>query len=117
LTLLERGNALREAGKKPVERMKSSVEQMKQMIQDLLDTHKLEAGRLDLAEGRSSHSVLSIVQPALERQDILVRQKNLNLEMEIPDDLPTLFVNVDRVQQVFQNLIGNAIKFTGAGGK
>ncbi len=110
--VMEKGAFVDEHGKKILERMKRSAERMQRMIQDLLDSHKIEAGRFDLAGGRATHSVSSVIERALEGQQLLSSQKEVRLEMAIPEQLPTIFVDAERIQQVLQNLIGNAIKFT-----
>ena len=116
LQLLKRGNCVDELGQKPLTMMKQSAEQMMKMIQDLLDSHKIEAERFDLTGSRGAHSPLSIVERAIEGQQVLAKQKKLRLELDVPGNLPTVSVDADRIQQVFQNLIGNAIKFTPEGG-
>jgi predicted ATPase/signal transduction histidine kinase len=85
------------------------------LINDLLDTAKIEAGMLelhctpvDLGELCSS-SVMFVEQQAF--------QKQLQIEVEIPPQLPKVMVDERLIRQVSINLLTNAVKFTPAGGR
>jgi signal transduction histidine kinase len=99
-------------GEPILDMIQKSCEKMNRMIQGLLDAHKIEAGYINIQEGLGTYTVQSIVQEAFETQQILANEKNVHLEACLPDDLPMVSANMERIQQVFQNLIGNAIKFT-----
>lgn len=93
----------------------SSGEKILNMIENFLSASKIEGGKLELEFSPVSLRELTGRLSSLVDQQI--GDKGLTLEILIPDDLPLL--NVDKVQmeRVFVNLIGNAIKFTPAGGK
>jgi PAS domain S-box-containing protein len=116
IQLLRRGHFVSELGEKPLKLIQRSAEGMNDMIQDLLFAHKIEAGHLGIREGAGVHSVHSIVQEAVEAQQFLANDKKLRIEADLPEALPMVSVNAQRIQQVFQNLMGNAIKFTPNGG-
>jgi signal transduction histidine kinase len=85
-----------------------------QLINDVLDLSKMEAGRLDLARSATEFApiaaqVRGLVQP-------LVEKKGLSLTMSVPKDLPLMFADPTRVRQILFNLLSNAIKFTSPGG-
>ena len=86
-----------------------------ELINDLLDLSRIEAGRFELDLAAFSLRAL------LAQQDALLRpradQKGLQLALEVAADVPD-GVNADRrrLQQALTNLMGNAIKFTHAGG-
>jgi len=80
------------------------------MVNDLLDTSRLEAG----------HSVLRIA-PTTARAVIgrgvedlipLAREKDIKVTLEVPEDLPTFEADAERLRRVVMNLVGNSIKFT-----
>jgi signal transduction histidine kinase len=87
---------------------------MNHLIQDLLDVARMEGGRLSIARARipARQAVADVVQT----QEPLATSASLELRLDIPPDLPDLWADRDRLLQVFENLIGNAIKFTEAGG-
>jgi signal transduction histidine kinase len=83
------------------------------IINDLLDISKIEAGRVILEiepirVGQFLHSVVLSFEPQ-------VNEKGLTLSIEVPDSLPDIETDVIRLRQIFTNLLGNAIKFTGQG--
>lgn len=86
------------------------------IIQDILDFAKIEAGKMDL-ELRSVNldELLSDVGNSMHMQ---AEQKNLSFEMQTPDTSDEIIVYGDylRLKQVIINLVGNAIKFTHEGG-
>jgi PAS domain S-box-containing protein len=98
-----------------IKSIRRSAERMSRLIQDLLDVSSIEAGRFSVE--RSRQPVGPLVREALEPLQIHAAAKSLRLESDFPaGDGFDVECDGDRVQQVFSNLIGNAIKFTGAGG-
>ena len=91
-----------------------SVRRMNELIQDLLDLKRIESGRLHI-EARPE-SVAAIVQDALVILKPLATSRELALEGAVAAGLPPVLADPRRVQQVISNLVGNAIKFTAAGG-
>jgi two-component system sensor histidine kinase ResE len=89
--------------------------QMHRMALDLLDLARLEAGTADLKMSTVDVGVLlrSIVEKFLPQ----ATKAGVNLQVDIPDDLPTLSADGDRLAQVFTNLVDNALKFTPAHGQ
>ncbi|HEY3365216.1 MAG TPA: ATP-binding protein [Symbiobacteriaceae bacterium] len=84
------------------------------MVNDLLDLSRLEAGRVQLFTDVADVPELLVgIESALR---LLAGQKQIALNVERLDGLPLVMVDPLRVKQVFMNLVGNAIKFTPAGG-
>jgi PAS domain S-box-containing protein len=84
------------------------------MINDLLDISKMEEGLLCL--DRKSLTVSDLVKRAVGQVGSLAAHKNLHLAADIGTDLPVLQGDEDKLLRTFVNLLGNAIKFTPAGG-
>ncbi len=84
------------------------------LIEDLLDVHRIDEGTLSLV--RRDVPARSLVTEAVESQAGLARASSLQLRAELPASSAHVRADRDRVLQVFENLIGNALKFTRAGG-
>jgi PAS domain S-box-containing protein len=93
----------------------SAANRMERLIEDLLDVTRMEAGRLSLKQERLSAA--QVIGDALEGQTPLASSASLDLRSEIAAELPDILADGDRLLQVFENLIGNAIKFTTPGGR
>ena len=84
------------------------------LIDDILDLSQIEAYRMALT--KTWASLTSIVDDAVSTIASLYDHLGLTLAVEIPDDLPPLYVDANRVRQVLINLLSNATRFTDRGG-
>ena len=91
-----------------------SGERMNRLIQDLLSVTTIEAGRLSIAPQKMS--VTDLFREAADTLGPIAREKSLSFATSAADDLPPVRADAARVLQVFSNLVGNAVKFTPAGG-
>jgi signal transduction histidine kinase len=112
--LMTRTSAGDDRSRKPVASIKRSAESMNRIIQDLLDTASIEAGKLSLE--RRPLDVTTFVENMIDTMRPLTATASLHLNSELPYSLPAIFADSGRLQQVFANLLSNAIKFTPAGG-
>jgi PAS domain S-box-containing protein len=95
--------------------VKSSAGHLLGIINDILDFSKIEAGKLAISH--EAFSLRPMLEKTLKGMEVLAREKNLALRLEMLPDLPTVIVaDPVRVRQVLVNLLGNAIKFTDSGG-
>lgn len=85
-----------------------------ELINDILDLAKIEAGQVKLHFMPTTIS--SLCQSSLAFVKQLALQKNLQLKVQIPSHLPSLMVDERRIRQVLINLLNNAVKFTPEGG-
>jgi len=86
------------------------------LINDILDIAKIEAGKMELELGPVRlDDLMSAVENFTQNQ---AQQKKLSLNIELPaiNDEVVLYGNYQRLLQVMLNLVGNAIKFTNEGG-
>ena len=93
-----------------------NAQNLLQLINDVLDLSKIEAGRMEIRP--EQFSPRELLQATESSFATLARNKGLKLRVEIAPDAPP-FVNNDRarVQQILNNLVSNAIKFTERGGR
>ena len=112
-----RRSGLRQSGEasKHLDIIHSSGKHLLNLINDILDLSKVEAGRFEAERiAFSPHQVAhEVVQTLTERAS----EKDLSLKLEFPEPLPaTIEGDPARLRQILTNLIGNAIKFTETGG-
>jgi signal transduction histidine kinase len=88
---------------------------MQQIIRDLLDRVNLDAGRLSLT--RESIAVSDVMGTAQAIFRPLAGAEGLDFAIEYAGDLPRVDADPHRLQEVLSNLLGNAMKFTPAGGR
>ena len=92
----------------------SNMNRLGRMINDLLDISKLEAGRMELKKRLVDLALLIKDQLASFMPE--AENKKITLSSGLPEKLPQLYIDPDRIAQVLMNLIGNALKFTPEGG-
>ncbi len=88
----------------------TSSRRLLDLINDLLDLAKIEAGRMELRVGPVSvadtlEGLLNLIKPLAEKSGITIRQKN-------QPNLPTVHTDAGKLQQILFNFIANAVKFT-----
>ncbi len=91
----------------------SSGRRLSTLINDILDYSKLK--NRDVKLKSKSVSLKPVVDVVLVFSEHLIKGKNLKFENNIESSLPNVYADEDRLQQIFYNLLGNAIKFTNRG--
>lgn len=104
-----------DAASERIHAIRSLVEQMQRLRADLLDAVSLEAGQLSMEP--EPQDAARLVGEAVSILADLAAQQSLSLENSVPADLPPVLADRRRLLQVFSNLLGNAVKFTPAGGR
>ncbi|HHB92751.1 MAG TPA: response regulator [Thioploca sp.] len=91
----------------------SSGKRLANLVNDILDFSTLKQKKLDLQlKPIALHEIIEIV---FNLNQTLVQDKNLKLLNNVAKDLPPIQADENRLQQIFYNLLGNAIKFTEVG--
>jgi PAS domain S-box-containing protein len=98
-----------------IELIAQAAEQMDALIRDLLDVNRLDAGQLAISPVAVDPSAL--LTESLQTLRPLVDEKGIRLDLQIESSLPKVMADRERIQQALSNLVGNAIKFSPAGGK
>ncbi len=83
------------------------------LVSDILDFSKLKNNEIELHKRQVS--LQAVMQVNMEVFRYFIEDKPLHLHNMIPDDLPAVYADENRLQQILYNLIGNAIKFTEQG--
>lgn len=110
LLIDEIGDRLNEEEAEFLNTIHSSAELMRTIVDDWLDIAAIEAGvlRLDL----QPENLAALVERNLNRNRPLAARKNIRLELECEDGLSVVQIDAHKMDQVLDNLISNAIKFS-----
>ncbi|MFP5263572.1 MAG: response regulator [Blastocatellia bacterium] len=96
-----------------LERVSRNARDLLELINNVLDLSKIEAGRMDVyAEPADARD---LIERAIGVVEPLKENRPVKLNMEIEDGLPSLRTDRTKVQQILINLLSNAIKFTNEG--
>jgi len=96
-----------------LERVQQGGRHLLDLINDVLDISKMEAGQLTLS--LNDYSMAEVVYTVVTAVESLAAEKGLGLTVDLAPDLPLGRGDERRLAQVLLNLVGNAIKFTEAG--
>jgi len=83
------------------------------MVNDFLQVSRLEQGKIEIK--RESFNLVPVIEEVVRSLTELAKQKGLTISYA-PSELSLVRADVDRTEQVLENLVGNAIKFTEKGG-
>lgn len=117
ITILAKGKAgaLNETQEGFLKMAARNIDRLAELLNDVLDLSKLEAGKV---ENRPSELKLSKL---LQNITLLfkdqAKEKGLQFEVGTGQNLPPVYADADRVEQVLCNLLSNAMKFTHGGGR
>ena len=107
--------AISDRQRRALETIERSGSHLLELINDILDVAKIEAGQIELE--CSSVSVTHLCQSSLAFVKQQMFQKRIRLEAKLPAQLPYLLIDERRIRQVLINLLNNAVKFTPEGGQ
>jgi signal transduction histidine kinase len=113
---LESGDVGAEEVPKTIEVVRRAVDRMNRLISDLLDVARVEAGQ-KLAIEPAPLEIAAVVGETCDGLAAEAERKGQHLERHVADDLPPVQGDRLRLVQVLANLVGNALKFTGEGGR
>ena len=85
------------------------------LIDDLLDLSSMEVGSLSVT--RANVELDRLLRDVLEKVTPLMESKSLKFEVALPDKLPEMQLDKDKIATTLVNLLGNAAKYTEAGGR
>ncbi len=88
---------------------------MARMVSELLDLSRIESGQIVMRH--EPVQIDRVVLGVIEKMNLRAQQNQIELIAQVPNDLPVINGDGDRLAQVFSNLIDNALKHTSPGGK
>jgi signal transduction histidine kinase len=92
-----------------------NINRLTNILNDLLNLSRIESGKIELKfEKVALERVLELTASSLKPQADV---KSIQIELEVPEQLPTVYADQEKIEQILTNLIGNSIKFTPEGGK
>lgn len=104
---------LNERMEEDVRLIKDSGTHLRELIGDILDMSKIEAGKMELRYG--DVDMAQMAKDIMRTANSLANAKGLDLFLDIEDDVPVVSADKTRLRQVLWNIMGNAIKFTSKG--
>ena len=93
-----------------VQRARAGSEHLYALIEDLLLISRADAGQLRL--NRDLIHVPEIVANAIEELELIAKDNEISIKVEIASDFPQIYADAVRIQQVLRNLLNNALRFT-----
>jgi signal transduction histidine kinase len=105
---------INEKQKNMLERCSVRITELMTLISDILDIPRIEAGQ-DLQE-MGEVSLPQIIKKCCDDLGNMIREKGIQLLIEVPESLPAVNGSVTRLQQVVTNLVSNAVSYNVSGG-
>ena len=115
LLVTEKAGKLNETQAKFMSMAERNIDRLARLINDLLDLSRMEASKMQLQ--LAEVDIKRIIEQAVETFKSRADDKAIILGTDLEEDLPIVYVDSDRIEQVFANLLDNALKFTPEGGK
>ncbi len=101
-------------GERFLEHIRKAADQMLGLIRDLLDVAMIESGRLDLR--LAATPMIDLLEERRSVHQLLADRKGIRLEIDSPRPELIALMDRERIGEVVDNLVGNAIKYTPTGG-
>ena len=97
-----------------LEKILHNVNRLDNLARDLSAITKIETGEMEMSN--TSFSLQDLFDEALDSLEVKADRKDIDLATDVPDDLPEVYGDQDRLRRVVVNLADNAIKYNEAGG-
>ena len=90
-------------------------DELTHLVNDLLDISRIESGKVIM--NRENQDLRKLMDNVIDLLSGQLREKQIEFSVDIPDDANNIVADATQINRVLINLIGNALKFTPAGGK
>ncbi len=98
-----------------LERIQESARRIVNLVTGFLEASKAEAGKISVEE--RPVEINALIREVAQQQTGDLRKKNISLDVELDENIPTIMGDKAQLDRVLWNLVGNAIKFTPGGGR
>ena len=113
LVIQEHTGALNDEQKEFLGIAKRNVDRLARLIDDILDFHKLESGKMEIYMHKNDMN--EVAKEIKEAMTLLAHEKGLNLLTQLDETIPRVDFDKDKITQVLTNIVHNAVKFTEQG--
>lgn len=114
LIFTEAAGTINENQRKFLDIAKRNIDRLSALINSLLDLSKIESGKIELK--KSSININEIAEEVVAAFELLAKDKKIELKTELNKSLQKIIADRDKLYQVLNNLLSNALKFTESGG-
>ncbi len=115
IRILNNPNANPEMVSRGLEVIERNVKAQVKLIDDLLDVSRIVTGKLQL--NMRDVDIRQLVNNTMESIAVTANAKNISLQSNVAEDIRSIHVDPERIEQILWNLLSNSIKFTPSGGK
>lgn len=98
-----------------LEVLRNNSDRLFRSICTVLDLSKMNAGLMEYQ--LFPCDILTLIERSVQSVQLIARKKNISLRTELPENIPLMLLDEGRIEQVLDNLLGNALKFTPEGGE
>jgi two-component system sensor histidine kinase/response regulator len=109
------GDCLDENARHIIERCEKRIQNLEELVEHWLDISKIENGTL--TQEKEPVNLAAVVARSMEEMTPLCQRRGLEMEKDIPGDLPVVIGDEESLVRVLINIIGNATKYTLSGGR
>ncbi len=94
--------------------IQEEIERLSRLVDDLQELSIIEAGSHNLE--KELIPISAIIRPQMNQMQGKFKAKNIHTQISLETNLPLVNVDIDRIKQVFTNILANAVRFTPVGG-
>lgn len=94
--------------------VREECERLISSVNRILDFSRMEAGNMYFSVQHAD--IKPVIEKSITKLSPLLQNKKMNIVKQIPDNIPLLQMDVERIEEVLENLLSNAWKYTSAGG-
>lgn len=110
----EKLGTLNDEQKRRVRKILMQGQRLNRIVDELLDLSRIRSGKVEVRS--EVFDIIPVLKACLDDHQVVCEQQKLTLNDKLPDVLPDVRGDLERVTQIAVNLLNNAIKYTGPGG-